>query len=287
VLGTASSPVSFVRGQPVKRPPALIVSVPWPRDRQDELVVSTIGPLVRTLRASPAAGAVWFLRVGKPDWAIEVLVTGEPAWVQGTARACLAAELGVARGAAAFLEDVLEDKWTGGSVERATLAPFHDHDTHACIEALGADARGALGSRARFSLLVVEGILDRLGLHGEQRQLVYRRSFDWTLSNGRWDAEVIESLEGSYLRQREWLAAAMDAPPERGSHWPSPRAEQIGRSLLETLRRDSSASPMDPLDRATFATRAHSNRLGLHGSREAALRYLAWRARGGAPSFAP
>lgn len=261
----------------------VVVSIPAPRDQQDGVVLVTVAPVLRALRASPALDAAWFGRVNKPIWALRVLVTGEAGWLANEARATLATEMGVATGTATFVEDDPDDKWTGGLEEREGLKTFHHHDSWACLEALEADVAGNLGSRSRFSMLVVERLLDVLDLREDARLDFYRGSFQWAIEMGRWDAEVFEALERTFARQREALALVIDSPDDGSGPgpWPAPEAARIGRALVAALPGSFEFNVGDASRLATFAAHAHSNRLGLHASREAALRYLVWRARGG------
>jgi hypothetical protein len=272
--------------KPVTRAPAVVVSIPSPREQHDEVVRATVAPVVRALREHSELDAVWFQRLNKPDWCIRVLVTGKPGWLEGGARAALSAGLGVARGVASFVDEDPDDKWTGGLREYESLKTFHHHDTWACLEALDAEARGALGSRAQFSVVVIERLLDALGIRGAARLAFYRQSFEWAVASGRWDAEVFEALERTFANQRDSLAVMLDARDDgegRGA-WPAPDAARIGRALLGAACSELRSAAGDPATLATFAAHAHSNRLGVHASQEATLRYLAWRARGGDPA---
>ncbi len=262
--------------------PALVVSIPSPQERHDDVVLSVVAPVVRAVRASSRGEAVWFERVNKPVWGIRVHALGDAAWIAGEARAVLASGLGVGRGDAAFADEDLEDKWTGGLRERDALIRFHHHDTAACIEALEGERSGALPSRAAYNVLIVERLLDALGLTGAPRLDFYRRGFQWALDLGRWDAEVIEALERALPSQRAALEAAFD-PASCGG----PGYDRIVRPLVAAVREPLAASGIDPSEIAIFAVHAHSNRLGVNASRGAALRYLAWRARGGGPPPTP
>jgi len=259
-----------------------VVSIPSPRERHDAFVIETVTPVVRELHASPALVAVWFERVNKPEWGIQVHLAGEPSWLEGQGRATLIAGLGIANEAATLAEE-LDDKWSGSRDEQVFLRPFHHHDTRACLDALEMERTDRLGSRVQYSLLVVEGLLNLFDLQGDDRLAFYRRSFEWAIDAGRWDAEVIASLESTFVRQAGALTEVIDLLDDaQTGPWPSSEAERIGRDLLESARGALPSSELDPSALALSAARAHSNRLGLHASREAALRYLVWRARGGA-----
>src|ERR1041385_5524846 len=148
----------------------------------------------------------------------------------GEAKAAMAGLLDTEAGAR-FVELELEEKWTGGLRHVERLAGFPRHDTQGRPGALDADAHGELGSRARFSLRVVEGLLDALGLEGERRLNFYRESFDWALERGRWDPDVIASLEQVYANQRGMLAEALEVADDDAA-WPSATAARIGRRLV-------------------------------------------------------
>lgn len=257
-----------------------------------------LAPVLRALHHSGAPHTAWFERVNKPAWGIRFHVLGDEAWLQSGARSLLDRGFGVAGGLATFTEEDPEDKWLGGLRERQRLQTFHHHDTSACVAALEAESRGALPSRAQHSLLLVEGFLDRLQLSGDARLDFYRRGFEWAVEMGRWDAAVFEALEATFAAQRDALTVAIDVgrrAPGAGA-WGSGEAERIALTLLGAVREPFEALAADCagdgpggslVDVALFATRAHSNRLGINASREATLRYLAWRTRGGGPVPAP
>jgi hypothetical protein len=261
--------------------PVLVIAIPSPPERHDDLLRTRVAPVVRRLRSDPSARLVWFERANKPEWALHVLVSGDEPWLEREARTVMADGLGAAGGEARFIEGRLDDKWTGGIRLAEPLAGFHRADTIACIDALEADANGELGSRALFSMRVIEGLLDALGIHDERRQSFYQRSFEWTVELGRWDREILDSLEHTFATQRGALAA-MVADDTGGRHWPSAAAARIGGALIAQIEAWARSTPAAAA-LATHAAHSHSNRIGVHGGREAALRYLMWRARGGLP----
>jgi hypothetical protein len=274
---------------PITETHTLRATLVAPRQQHDDLVASSIAPLVRALSESSALEAVWFERVNKPDWGLRVHVAGEAAWLEITATDLVRRMLAGAEYALLAAADEPDDKWSGEALERAHLRRFHHHDTHGCLEALNAERRGALGSKAFYSVIVVERLLDLLELRGEERLRFYRRSFEWAIAAGRWDEEVLGALERTLEHQEKAITAAIDAkdPGTGQGPWPGPEAARIGRALLESIADPLRRAAIDPERSALLAARAHSNRLGLHASREAALRYLVWRTRGGERPWLP
>lgn len=258
--------------------PVLALSIPSPPERHDDLVRTRVAPVLRALRGTPPSLLAWFQRANKPDWGLRVLVAGDAGRLARDVGAALAAAFDLAGGEARFIEEAAHDKWTGGLDAAEAMSPFLSADTHAALDALDAEARGDLGSRSQFSLAVIEGLLDACGLTEEQRLTFDRESFEWAIDLGRWDRGVVESLERTFVGRRATFAAVAEGGPSR---WPSPVAARIGGELLGAIsawaRSPAAAEPGILL----HAARGHSNRLGIHGGREGALRYLMWRARGG------
>jgi hypothetical protein len=263
-------------------PPVLVISIPSPPGRHDEMLRTRVAPVIRRLQPADAVGVVWFERANKPDWALHVLASGDDAWLEHDARTVMANGLGVTTGEARYIDGSLDDKWTGGLRFAEQLGGFHRIDTLACLDALEADAQAELGSRAQFNLRVIEGLLDALDVHDDRRLSFYRRSFEWAVELGRWDREVLDSLERTFTNQRDALAAMIDGQDGAPGRWPSARAARIGSDLLARIGAWASSAAA-PDEVAVHAAHSHSNRLGVHGGRETALRYLMWRARGGRP----
>ena len=256
----------------------VIASLEVPRERHDDHALQVLAPLVRALSFSAAVEAVWFSRVNKPRWGLRLHVRGATRWLEESGRALLLEGLG---GEALFEETEPDDKWTGGREARERLEPFHHQDTAGCLEALAADRAGSLLSRSRHSARLIEGLLDLLAVRGPERVAFYRRSFECAIALGRWDREVFDALERTFAAQRPMLEALIESPAaEDDGGWAGPESARIGRALLHELRTVLTPST-DASSLALFAAHAHSNRLGIHGGREAALRYLVWRARDG------
>jgi hypothetical protein len=264
--------------------PVLAISIPSPPERHDKRLLNDIGRLVRRFDRAPGARAVWFERANKPGWSLRVVASGEADWLEREARPALAHAIDLAPGTSRFIELESDDKWTGGLRLAERLGGFHHVDTLACLDAIVADARTELGSRARFSMQVVEGLLDALGSEGEARLGFYRESFAWAIERGRWDQDVVASLEQTFAHQRDLLAAMIEPGDDASGlgRWPSAAAARIGRELIVRIGHWA-ATAAAPWELAIHAAHSHSNRLGIHGGREAALRYLVWRARGGRP----
>src|SRR5919197_2860016 len=179
-------------------PRVLVISIPSAPERHDELLRTRVGPVVRRLQQGTSPRAVWFERANKPEWSLRVVASGDEGWLEREARPAMTGALAGATGDPRFIEGAPDDKWTGGLRLAEALAGFHHADTLACLDALDADARAELGSRAQFSMLVVEGLLDALQVHGERRLSFYHASFQWALELGRWDREVLDSLEQTF-----------------------------------------------------------------------------------------
>jgi len=272
---------------------SLLLSIDAARDEHDVVVRSWITPIVRELASSPALDAAYFERFNKPDWGIRLHVLGAYDWLHGTVRETIERRLGALDARFAFVDDEAEDKWVGGPYDRRALERVNHLDTVACLDLLETEAAGALGmSRGQWSLFVIEGYLDSFGLHGDDRLDFYRRGFQWAPDLGRWDAEVFDVLERKFETQKAALREALgsrvkDLPPES---WGGPEPGRIARTLLE--RADEAIAALlaaaapgrasrTPIDWAVLLGHAHSNRLGVHATQEATVRYLVWRARGG------
>lgn len=276
--GLAEPPLVPSPRTPPRMSPVLALAIPSPPERHDDLVRTRVAPVLRPWASATRHRLAWFVRANKPDWGLRLLASGDAHWLADEVRPAFAAAFDLAAGEAHFTEEAGHDKWTGGLDRADGLGEFLQADTRAALEALDADARGELGSRAQFSLVVVEGLLDAFGIAGERRLAFYRESFEWAIDLGRWDREVLASLERTFEKQRSVLAAAAG---RTAAAWPSPVAARIGCALLAAIeswsRSPAGAEPGVALD----ASRGHSNRLGIHGGREASLRYLMWRTRGG------
>jgi hypothetical protein len=145
------------------------------------------------------------------------------------------------------------------------------------------EARGNLTtSRAQWSLIVVERLLDLFEIHGALRLDFYRRGFAWAPMLGRWDAEVFAALERKFEAQAGALRAAIGVGlgPDVTDAWGGAGPAQIAARLLDAAR-DAVGAGKTPVDMALFIAHAHSNRLGIHATQEATIRYLVFRTRGG------
>jgi thiopeptide-type bacteriocin biosynthesis protein len=273
--------------------PALILSIPAPKDRQDAILRETIAPLLREFASSSQLDAAYFERFNKPDWGIRFLLLGAPAWVEKEARPLLLRRVVDAVEGSAFVAEDPEDKWVGGVRERQHLKRIHHLDSLACLERIEIEVRGSrAGTRAQFSLLLVERLLDLFGLTGATRLAFYRRGFQWEQDLGRWDGEVFAALEKKYESQKEVLRSTLEcqADEAHAEAWGGADSSGIALRFLDAAREPvtsilaahaASSLERSLLDLAVFAAHAHSNRLGIHATQEATLRYLAWRARAG------
>ncbi len=272
------------------RSASLTLSIPAPRDRQDSILREAVAPLVRELRPSPSLDAMYFERFNKPDWGLRFHVLGEPGWLEGQARPLVERRIGTVLEAFEFVDDDAEDKWVGGLSEREHLKEIYHLDSQACLDLMEAEARGGVdGSRAQWSLLVVERLLSLFRLDGETRLESYRRGFAWEIDLGRWDEGVFATLDEKYETQEDALRLALDAGPDEAP-WGGADAARIALGFLDSVRGpvDSILAAgaagrlgRDVVDFAVFAAHAHANRLGIHATQEATIRYLVWRARGG------
>lgn len=269
---------------------ALAVSIPSPRAEQDSVIRATIAPLVARLHGAAELEAVSFERFNKPDWGILLRVLGAPAWLDRVARPEVERQLTAAGTSFTLVEAEGDDKWVGSRGDEDLLEGIGHADTLACLALMEAEARGLLAttSRAQWSLLAVESMLDLFGLDDDDRGTFYRRGWEWALESGRWDAEVFAVLDGKYAAQEAILREAISL--REGLAWGGPVPERIARTLIDALRapigaiRDAVASgttSKSATDLAVIVGHAHSNRLGIHATQEATIRYLVWRARGG------
>jgi thiopeptide-type bacteriocin biosynthesis protein len=272
---------------------ATTVSIFAPRDRHDALLRERVAPLVRELAALPSLDAVYFDRFNKPDWGLRIRVLGESPRLDGEARALVRQRLDAMAQPFAFVDDEAEDKWVGGPAEEQFLKRIHHLDSLACLDLLDIEGRAGLTiSRAQWSLLVVERLLDLFGIHEVERLDFYRRGFQWAPNLGRWDAEVFAALERKFEAQAGALRAAIDVGEGRDTPdaWGGAGPAQIAARFLEAARGPVGAVltaaktgrlGKAPIDMALFIAHAHSNRLGIHPTQEGTIRYLVFRARGG------
>jgi thiopeptide-type bacteriocin biosynthesis protein len=275
---------------------SLTVSIPAPRELQDAVVRDAVAPLVEALCADPGLDALRFERLNKPDWRIMFLVYGGGPWLAGSARPLLDRRLGALAGLGSiagyeFVSEEHEDKWVGGPRDLAVLRRIYHADTLACLELLAAEARGALSrTRAEWSLVLVERMLDLFGLGGGDRLEFYERGYRWAFDLGRWDDGVIGALEEKYRAQRDGLAKILSllAGGEPDALWGGAEEARIALACLEDLRAPVEAIlsagadrsfGRDPVEIAVFVGHAHSNRLGIYATQEAVLRWLVRRAR--------
>jgi thiopeptide-type bacteriocin biosynthesis protein len=249
--------------------------------------------LVRELAALPSIEAVYFERVNKPDWGLRLRVLGDSPTLDGEAKALVRQRLDAVAQPFAFVDDEAESKWIGGPAEEQLLKRIHHLDSLACLDLLDLEGRAGLAtSRAQWSLLVVEQLLDLFGIHGIERLEFYRRGFQWAPSLGRWDAEVFAALERKFESQAGALRAAIGVGSGRDTPdaWGGADSAQIAARFLEGARgpigtvltaAKSGRIGKAPIDMAELVAHAHSNRLGVHATQEGTIRYLVFRARGG------
>ena len=269
------------------------VSILAARDRHDALLCERVAPLVRELAALPSLDAVYFDRVNKPDWGLRIRVLGDNPRLHGEARALVRQRLDAMAQPFAFVNDEAEDKWFGGPVEEQFLKRIHQLDSLACLDLMDIEGRAGLTqSRAQWSLLVVERLLDIFGIHGVERFDFYRRGFQWAPNLGRWDAEVFAALERKFEAQAGALRAAIRVGEGRDTPdaWGGVESAQTAARFLEAAREPVGAVlaaaktgrlGKAPIDLALYVAHAHSNRLGIHATQEGTIRYLVFRARGG------
>jgi thiopeptide-type bacteriocin biosynthesis protein len=287
-------PLRAAKADRVPATGATTVSILAPRDRHDALVRERVAPLVRECAALPSLDAVYFERVNKPHWGLRIRILGDGPGFDAEVRALAQSRLAAASQPFAIVDDEAEDKWVGGPAEETRLKGIHHLDSLASLDLLDIEAGGALTtSRAQWSLLVVERLLDVFGIHGVERLDFYRRGFEWAPSLGRWDAEVFAALERKFEAQAGGLKAAIDVGFGRdvAEVWGGVRPAQIAARFLEAVSGPvgaacSAATAGPPgksrTELALFIAHAHSNRLGIHATQEATIRYLVFRARGGA-----
>jgi hypothetical protein len=249
--------------------------------------------LVRALAVLPSLDAVYFDRVNKPDWGLRIRVLGEGPRFEEEAGAVVRRQLTAMPQPFAFVDEEPEDKWIGGPVEERFLKQIYQLDSLACLDLLDIEGSGGLQtSRAQWSLLVVERLLDLFALHGEERLDFYRRGFEWALKLGRWDAGVLAALEGKFEAQAEALRTAIRAREGRDTtgDWGGAGAAQVAARFLDAARgpvgtvlaaTKNASLVKAPIDIALFVAHAHSNRLGIHATQEGTIRYLVFRAHGG------
>ncbi len=287
---------STLGGDPPDAAASLGVSIPAPRERQDEVVREAISPLVASLRAERGLHTLHFERLNKPDWRLALRVFGDPGWLLVRARALVERGLGESarRGLVTgfeFVPDEGGDKWVGGGSEMPLLRDIYFVDTVACLDLMDAEARGALAiTRAEWSLVLVERMLDLFALADSDRLEFYERGYRWEFDLGRWNDGVIEALEARYRGQRRALATVLGraSGPPAGAPWGGAEATRIALHCLDAIRepveavRSAEAESRlgtDLLGVAVFVGHAHSNRLGIHATQEAVMRWLVRRAR--------
>ena len=268
---------------------ALAISIPSAKHEHDSVIRTAIAPIVTALAGAAELEAISFERFNKPDWGVILRVLGEREWLAGAARREVERQLTTVGRSFTFVEAAAEDKWVGGRDDEELLKAIDHADTVACLAIMEAEAEGQLStSRAQWSLLVVEAMLDLFGLTGDDRLDFYRRGWEWAPEAGRWDAGVFAALDDKYEAQRESLRGAISGATREA--WGGPIPERIATTLLSSVGPPiaairagaaSGATSKSAMDLAVLIGHAHSNRLGIHATQEATIRYLVWRARGG------
>ncbi|HEX4825912.1 MAG TPA: hypothetical protein VFV19_16550 [Candidatus Polarisedimenticolaceae bacterium] len=264
---------------------ALAVSIPSPKASQDAVIRGEIALVIAALAGATELEAISFERFNKPDWGVRLRVLGARSWLDDVVRPEI--ERHLAATTFAFGEPAAEDKWVGGREDEDLLMAFDHADTAACLAFLEAEAAGRLeASRAQWSLHVVEAILGLFPLRADERLAFYRRGWEWTAESGRWDDEVFAILDGKYEAQESMLREAVSGKAAWGGREP----EEIALALIEALRGPigairaavaSGKTSKSVIDLAVVIGHGHSNRLGIHATQEATMRYLVWRALGG------
>lgn len=278
---------------------SLTITIPAEPKRQDEVVIIAVAPIARGLQDLPGDHEFDFERLNKPSWRVGLTLRGAGEWLEEVGRPFLEERLAKAKARGdipgfAFEAEASDEKWLGTPRDRRLLARFSLVDSLAALAVLEDDIGGeGSPSRAEWSLLVVEGLLDRFTLTDEDRLEFYREGFQWALETGRWDEGVLAALEEKFRAEADALAALLDHAAEPASLealWKNDRAVRIARSCLDAQGAPIAAivalSRAGRLDRtlrqvAGFAAHGHSNRLGIHATQEAVMRYLVWRVRGG------
>ena len=267
---------------------ALAVSIAAPRTEHDSIIRVAIAPIVAALAGAAELDAISFERFNKPDWGVRLRVLGGREWLRGVARLEVERQLSSVGRTFTFVEAAAEDKWIGGREDESLLKTIDHADSTACLALMEAEAGGSLStSRAQWSLLVVEAMLDLFGLTGDDRLGFYRRGWEWAPDAGRWDDEVFAALEDKYEAQRDALRVALSGPTTET--WGGSVPERIATTLLSSVHEpivairtgEAGPTPKSVVDLALLVGHAHSNRLGIHATQEATIRYLVWRARGG------
>ena len=272
---------------------AMTVSILAPRDRHDAILLERLAPLVREIAGLTSLDAVYFERVNKPQWGLRIRILGDGARFDGDVRILVRARLDALAQPFAFVDDEAEDKWVGGPSDEQSLKQIYHLDSLASLDLMDIEASGGLStSRAQWSLLVVERLLDLFGIHGLERLEFYRRGFEWAPTSGRWDAEVFAALERKFDAQAGALRAAIGVRVGRDdtAPWGGAGPAQIAAGFLDAARgpvgvvgsaASTGAHGKTPTDMALFIAHAHSNRLRIHATQEATIRYLVFRTRGG------
>jgi thiopeptide-type bacteriocin biosynthesis protein len=264
----------------------LAASILAPREEHDDVVRAAIAPLIHELAAGDVPPFLWFERFNKPEWGVRLRADGSSSWEETVARPAIERRLTAGGRRFTFTVDEAEDKWLGGAAEAGALSRFHHADAAACLDLMEIETRGALSvSRGQWSLLAVEGMLDRFGIRHGDRLEFYRRGFSWAPELGRWDAEVFAALDRKFDAQATELRRALIVPAEEraAADWGGDEAARVATGLLSALRAPLTEAGLarSAVDVAVFAAHAHSNRLGIHATQEATIRYLTWRAAGG------
>ncbi|HJQ97322.1 MAG TPA: thiopeptide-type bacteriocin biosynthesis protein [Candidatus Polarisedimenticolaceae bacterium] len=258
----------------------------------EELLRTTVIPLVHRFRAAPEMHSLFFARYSEPDWQLRFRVLGDPAWIEREVRPRIDAALPAARSAGLY--DTVEyatyqREWEryGGETGMPLAEKVFLHDSLACLDLIEAEAAGALfRSRREWSLLFTDRFLDLFGLTVADKVAFYHFGHSWALRENEWDEGDLKTLDAKYEGLAPGLRTLVGGEDTDDALWGGPRPSRIARSTLEALApvagaareglRDGSIAQEQIYLLWSYA-HMHANRLGISSTAEAILRYLMWR----------
>ena len=260
----------------------------------EELLRSTVIPVVRDLREAPEMRCLFFARYSEPDWQLRFRVLGEPGWVEQVVRPRIDAALPTASGRGLF-ESVeyasYQREWDryGGARGMPLAEAIFLHDSLACLDLIEAEAAGALArTRREWSLLFTERFLDLFGLTSADRIAFHHFGHLWAVRDGEWDADDLRKLDAKFEALEPGLRALISREEEltEADRWGGDRPAAIARRTLDALAPvaqavreglgDGSIS-QEPIYLLWSYAHMHANRLGISSTGEAILRYFMWR----------
>lgn len=264
-------------------------------------MLDVVIPFVREIRDQPELSSFDFGRYNKPTWQIGLRVAGPDSWIEESVYPLLHERLVRSRDEGLvhsheYGEDPPEIERYGGTEGVRLTEKVHHHDALACLDLIEAESHGRLErTRREYSLVMVERILDCMGLHGYRRTAFYERGFRWAITIGTWKPEDLSVLDERFEALKPGLTSLIRGEESRSPEvqWGGATPAGIARACLDATAPLAAEAleaiaagriSQDPVNLAWAWTEMHSNRLGIVNVSQAVLRYFMYRLLGGGPA---